>query len=336
MNKMENEKLGQYFTQQPNQQEDNKIGVDPEMVAQAQKVIDQINLLRQMEEIDSHKALQQVKIRIGRNRKVSFISLMQKAAAVLLIPLLAFALWQTFRLNNIEENITLNEIATPPTLRSVFTLPDGTQVWLNGGTSLKYPVRFSGKERLVELDGEAFFKVSSQKDKPFVVKSGDYLIEAVGTEFNSKAFSSEQKIETVLTEGKINIVLESPQGRKTMASLEPNQMVTYYRSDKKIIRRKADTTKHLSWMKGKIIFRNDHIDEVLNRLEHWYNIEFVIDSKVDLDYAFTGSFESEELKQLLRYIELTTPVTFSYSGTVQSSDNQYAKTKIEIKPKQKK
>ncbi len=332
---MENEKLGQYFTQQPRQQDDNNIGVDPEMVAQAQKVIDQINLLRQMEEIDSDKALQQVKIRIGRNRKVSFISLMQKAA-VLLIPLLAFALWQTFRLSNIEENITLNEIVTPPTLRSVFTLPDGTQVWLNGGTSLKYPVRFSGKERLVELDGEAYFKVSSQKNNPFVVKSGDFLIEAVGTEFNSKAFSNEQKIETVLSEGKINILLETQQGRKTMASLEPNQMVTYYRSDKKVIRKKADPTKYLGWINGKIIFRNDHIDEVLNRLEHWYNIEFVVDPRVDLDYAFTGSFESEELKQLLRYIELTTPVTFSYSGTVQSSDHHYEKTKIEIKPKQKK
>jgi len=333
---MENERLGQYFTRQNSEQDNMGSGMDPELVAQTQKVIDQIELLRQMEAIDSHKALQQVKIRIGRNGKKRLFSLMQKAAAILLVPLLAFALWQTFRINNIVENITLNEIATPPTLRSVFTLPDGTQVWLNGGTTLKYPVRFSGKERLVELDGEAYFKVAPQKNKPFLVKSGEFMVEAVGTEFNSKAFSNEQKIETILSEGKINILLETPQGRKTLASLEPNQMVTYYRTDKKIIRKRADTSKYLGWMKGKIIFRNDHIDEVLNRLEHWYNIEFVVDPKVDLDYAFTGSFESEELKQLLKYIELTTPVTFVYSGTVQSSDNHYEKTRIEIKPKRKK
>jgi ferric-dicitrate binding protein FerR (iron transport regulator) len=300
----------------------------------ASSEIDQkIDLLKQMEQIDSQKAYQQISKRIEKHhRKISIKLVLVKAAAVVLIPLLAFSVWQGIKLNQLSKTtIVENQITTPATLRSTFLLPDGTKVWLNGTTSLIYPTQFSGNERLVELNGEAFFEVAKNQ-KPFRVKMGNVYVEAVGTAFNCKAFENDQKTEILLTQGKVNLLIGKNNAREQILSLTPNQLATYNKADKKITRKTVDPVKYTAWREGKIIFKNDNLHDVLLHLERWYNVSFEIDVKIKGDYAFTGSFNGEELSQILNYIELTTPVRFEIMKDEIDANQLLMKKKIKIKP----
>ena len=301
--------------------------------AETQKILDSIDELRKMEAIDTRSALIDVKQKINIGRKGQWILVIQRAAAVLLLPLLVFAFWQHQQISNFSEGIVWNSITTPATLRSVFTLPDGSQVWLNGNTTISYPTFFKGKERMVELSGEAYFCVAANKNQPFVVKAGNVLVEAVGTEFNCMAYSDDNKNETLLTEGKVNILLEKENGRKQIATLSPNEMVTYDCSKQQFMVSKVDPAKYIAWKTGQIIFKNDALPEVLQRLERWYNVDFEYDSTLKIDYAFTGSFDGEELTQILNYIELTTPISFTVLKSEKDKKEMYKKIKIEIKAK---
>ena len=292
-----------------------------------------IDLLKQMEQIDSQKAYQLVSKRIEKhNSKISIKLVLSKAAAVVLIPLLAFSVWQGIKLNQLSKtNIVENQITTPATLRSTFLLPDGTKVWLNGTTSIDYPTQFSGNERLVELNGEAFFEVAKSQ-KPFRVKMGNLYVEAVGTAFNCKAYQTDQKTEILLTQGRVNLLIGKNNEREKIFSLTPKQLAIYNKTDKKISRKTVDPLKYTAWLEGKIIFKNDNLHDVLLHLERWYNVSFEIDEKIKGDYAFTGSFNGEELSQILKYIELTTPVRFEIMKDEIDANQLLMKKKIKIKP----
>ena len=329
---MEEEKSGKYSVQGKGMRNKNTVP-DVKTIGDTQKILDSIEMLKKMETIDTQKALVKVKNRLDYSRKGKWIQVVQRAAAILLLPLLTFSIWQYSQINNFNHAIAQNSITTPPTLRSVFTLPDGTKVWLNGNTTITYPTFFKGKERLVELNGEAYFKVAHNKQQPFIVNIGKIFIEAVGTEFNCMAYNDDNKNETLLTEGKVNILLKGMKGRKTVATLSPNEMVVFDNNQQHFNIRKVDPTKYIAWKKGQIIFKNDALSDVFQRLERWYNVEFVYDDNLKKDYAFTGSFEGEELTQILNYIELTTPVRFEVLKSVKDNEELYRKTEIKIKQK---
>jgi len=329
---MEEESLEKYFS--TNSEERLSSGeLDAELIQETQKILDSIDLLKKMEAVDSRIALEKVKSQIGSEKSRKWMTILQRVAAVLVLPLLAFVIWQASQISDFNQSIVQNSITTPPTLRSVFTLPDGTQVWLNGNTTITYPTFFAGKERLIELNGEAYFKVAHNKKQPFVVKTGKMLVQAVGTEFNCLAFGDNNRQETLLTEGKVNILLESGKGREQVASLSPNEMAVFDSEQLKISVQKVDPEKYVAWKNGQIIFKNDALNDVLQRLERWYNVEFIRDTKLKSDYAFTGSFDGEELTQILNYIELTTPINFEVLKIQKDTGEMYQKTKIKIKNK---
>jgi transmembrane sensor len=335
--KMEDEIIGRIFSDQHNCHheliDDDGLPVDVHLLQQTQQVVDRIEQLKQMQAIDSEKALNLVKHRFREKKSKKWMLVFQKAAAVFLLPLLAFALWQTYRNDNRTSLSTMIEISSPATLRSVFTLPDGTKVWLNGGSSLKYPTHFTGPERLVELIGEAYFAVSHNKEVPFLVKNEQLLVKALGTEFNFCAYPNEPRVEAVLTKGKVAIITEQNGIRKELTTLQPNQMIVYEKKINRMYKENVAVEKYTSWREGTIIFKNDHLSDVLVRLGRWYNVEFLIDKNLKSDYSFTGSFRGEELSQILNYIELTTPVQFEILKSEQNADQVYLKTKIRIKAK---
>jgi transmembrane sensor len=330
---MEDELLGKYFTGDSDKSLEFGSEKDAEMIKETQKILESIDLLQRMEVIDSGKALENVKIKIGLRKSRKWMFVMQRAAAILVLPLLSFAIWQAIQISDFNQSIVQNVITTPPTLRSVFTLPDGTKVWMNGNTTITYPTFFKGKDRLVELNGEAFFEVAHNKQKPFIVRSGKMLVEAVGTEFNLLSYPGDDKQETLLTEGKVNILFEKGNERIVLGSLNPNQLAVF-NSEKNCFKiSTVNPEKYTAWKDGQIIFKNDVISDVIKRLERWYNVEFVLDQKLKKDYAFTGSFEGEELTQILNYIELTTPVHFKILKTEKDDNELYSKTKIKIEQK---
>ena len=336
-NKMEDEILGKFFSDHPNDRDvwpdNDHLQVDNEVIQQTQKVADRIELLQQMQAIDSQKALTSVKHRFREKRSRNWMMVFQRAAAVVLLPLLAFTLWQTYRIDSQDSLTTQVELNTPATLRSVFTLPDGTKVWLNGNSTLKYPTQFKGSERLVELSGEAYFEVAHNEQMPFIVKAENLFVHALGTEFNFCAYPNESRIEAVLTKGKVAIESDVNGTRMILTSLKPNQMIVYEKESNKIRKENISTEKYTAWRDGTLVFKNDHMSDVLLRLGRWYNVEFMVDKTIKSDYSFTGSFQGEELSQILNYIELTTPVQFEIQKSEQDSNQIYLKTKIKMKAK---
>ncbi len=267
-----------------------------------------------MESVDSEKALQKVKkrIRLAQSGLNKVFNYWQKIAAVLLIPLLAYNIYHSIATTpqRAAEQLVWSEIKTPVGLRSQFTLPDGTLVEINGATTLRYPMQFAENERRVELDGEAFFTVKTDENTPFVVDCNAISIQAMGTAFNVQNRESTNKVITSLLEGKVNILKESPMGNVELLTMKPGETVKYCIKTNEMKKQNVGIDKYLAWRDGKLIFRNDALSDVLNRLSQWYNVGFRMEGEIEANYSYTGSFQDEELGQILNYIEMTTPLQF--------------------------
>lgn len=306
---------------------------DWQVTAADEKIAESIKMLRQMESVDSERAIKKVKRKIDYKKQKRWTTILYKAAAIFLLPLLSFSVWQALKITSFNQSIVEHKITTPPTLRSVFELPDGTKVWLNGNTTIAYPSFFKGNKRLVKLNGEAYFEVAHDKKKPFLVKSGNILVEAVGTEFNCLTFDQDKRQEILLTEGKVNILSDKGGKNKTITSLKPGEMAVFNKNKETIEVKKVNPEKYIAWKDGIIIFKNDGLHDMLAKLERWYNVEFICDKNIKTDYAFTGTFNGEELSHILKCIEVTTPIKFEILKKQTGQNDMYKKTKIKVKNK---
>lgn len=315
-------------------------GENQKFLEDAKEIQDGIEHLELMKSIDTASALDTVKSKIGQkiNRVKQFFLYAQRVAAILILPLIASTIYM-YMANVAEQEATASlpwvEVSTPVGLRSVFSLPDGSKVWLNSSTTLRYPPNFSKEERLVKLDGEAYFDVTTNPQRPFIVDAGKMQIEAVGTSFNVMAYNEDNLIEAALVEGKVNILREVKGKRHKVTDLLPGQLAVFQKAENKIKRSQRDLDKHIAWREGKIVFKNDPLDDMLRKLSHWYNVDFEIDPKMKRDYAYTGSFVGEDLYQILKYIELTTPIQFKVSKPEQGVDTVFKKRVIFVKQKKR-
>jgi len=168
----------------------------------SQKTWDAINQLRNMQKYNAEKALEKVNHKIEKPRSIKLFVLFQKVAAVLILPLIIATLYfanKSFLPATSE--IAWNTIETPAGIRSEFTLPDGSKVFLNSNTSLSYLVAFNSEKRNVTLEGEAYFEVIENKKQPFIVNAGKILVEVTGTAFKASNYATEGLPEIVLASG---------------------------------------------------------------------------------------------------------------------------------------
>lgn len=198
------------------------------------------------------------------------------------------------------------------------TLSDGTKVWLNSASILRYPAVFSGPERIVELEGEAFFDVASQthqksgtprKRVPFIVKSRHQTVEVLGTQFNISSYPDEAEVRTTLVEGSVVVV-----NALTNAStrLQPG-MQSIINGTKSAIRQ-VDTESYVAWKDGYFAFPDAHITHVMRTIARWYDIEVEYEGDMTNKY-FGGTLSRfEDFETLLKTIELTGSVRFKIEG----------------------
>lgn len=223
-----------------------------------------------------------------------------RAAAVLFIPLLLFSVWTLSNRNNTgaDNFITLE---TPLGSKLKTSLPDGTEVWQNGGSTLKYPARFNSKQREVTLVGEAYFHVKSDKKHPFLVKTAEGTVTVTGTRFNVSSYPDDANYSVVLEEGHVSF---QAQNSDATVELKPSEQVLLNKQTGKLEKMTIDTEKYTSWTSGKLIFRNDALDNVVARLNRWYNADVkIIDPNHELDdYTFTMTVKQETIEQVLQYI----------------------------------
>ena len=222
------------------------------------------------------------------------------AAAVLLIGLVIGSVF--YVQSQIPEIITQN-INTPYGGKTQFTLPDGSRVWLNSGTTFSYPDRFED-DRVVELEGEAYFEVEKQTE-PFIVKTSFGEVEVLGTSFNVKAYKSEAFV-TTLESGSVSYT--NPAGKK--AILSPGSQVVY--NSNSFFTQRVDTEIFTSWKEGKLIFRNEPLQNMITRLERWYNVDIVLEDKRIKNLKYTGTIEMESFSEVLELIKVTTPIDYSF------------------------
>lgn len=194
-------------------------------------------------------------------------------------------------------------LSTPLGGQYQVALPDGSRVWLNAGSSLTYPIRFSGKERRVELAGEAYFEIAKDSGKPFYIVSNGQEVQVLGTRFNVEAYPEESGIRTTLVDGSIKISLAQPDARPSDHSivLKPGQQSTVRKGD--ITVDEVDPESAIAWKNGLFVF-NDNLHHTLAQIGRWYDVEIEYQDAVDENLALIGKVSRNiKLSSLLHYME---------------------------------
>ncbi len=206
-----------------------------------------------------------------------------------------------------SEALIYNELVIPRGGRYQLKLPDGTQVWLNANSSLKFPVAFTDSTRQVFLQGEAFFDVA-HNGKPFLVSAEDMNIRVLGTSFNVSAYADESYSAATLVEGSIK--LSTPEMETEMV---PDERATVLRSATSIEVETVNTSQYTSWVNGKIEFENERLEDVMRRLARLYDFQYSFQNEGAKSYHFSARIDnSQPISSILNMLELTTKVKFDF------------------------
>jgi len=272
------------------------------------------------------------------------VAKLYRYAAVIIIPLFITAGFFGFYFRNItagDSAVTYTVVYSHGGQKTEVTLPDKSKVWLNANSSLTYASNFDKKHRSVFLSGEAFFDVTHDPDNLFVVNTPTALkVNVYGTTFNVKAYADEDVIETTLVKGKITIGGIAVKGSQSEEiEIEPNQTFKYYKSRTELaantentepkgepsiksrnntrdvpavkIEPKVDVAPIVAWKEGRLMFHNETFESLAIKLERWYNVEINFEDPEIKSIRFSGTFEKENINQVLNYMQITAPIDYS-------------------------
>lgn len=248
----------------------------------------------------TEKSFREIEKRLGfSERKRIHFSFRKwgQVAAVLLVPLLSVWIsWQYVRNHTVEE-LALVECFVPSGETRTIVLPDQSEVTVNSGSTLFYPATFKGKIRSIYLSGEAKFTVSPDKKKPFIVKTNDMSVEALGTVFNVSSYPDNDKTIASLSEGKIRVDINTSH---ESFILDPQEQIVYDRNTGLSKRRKARLDYVLAWEKGQMVFQSASLYSVINEIERRYKVTVYLNSRDLSDERLTVKFlHNETLEEVL-------------------------------------
>ncbi|MGM0376753.1 MAG: FecR family protein [Bacteroidota bacterium] len=279
------------------------------------KKLEAAKLIVQTSSVEIDKAYQSVSSKINQeNNTNSIFTVLTRIAAVLAIPLLAFTIWTLFIQENkkkpvemAQNKITWQEIQSPMGMRSYVVLPDGSNLWLNAGSEVKYSIPFTRENREVGLAGEAFFDVAQNEQSPFVVKTGDAEVEALGTQFNVNAYPETEQIQVALKEGKVKFRFAGDEERMKFCELNPNDFLEFNKTDKTVTSENTNIEKYIAWHQNVMILDDMPMTELASLLEQWYGVKVNIASEEVKRYKFTTTFDNESLHRVLELLEISSP-----------------------------
>jgi transmembrane sensor len=204
---------------------------------------------------------------------------------------------------DLGKNLAFNKIETPVGGQFQVQLPDGSTVWLNSASSLRYPVRFGGSERQVEINGEAYFEVSRNPSKPFRVVSNRQTVEVLGTSFNIMAYNDEFSTNTTLIEGSVKVI-----GTAKSEIISPGEQTLVKGGD--ITVRNADIDEAMAWKNGYFIFKGENIGSIMRKISRWYDVKVDFQG-VDQGKVFGGKISrSRKVSEVLKMLESTGSIHF--------------------------
>lgn len=202
--------------------------------------------------------------------------------------------------------VEYNTMEVPRGGEYVLELCDGTRVWLNSQTRLVYPTCFVGSERVIELDGEAYFQVARDTATPFVVRAGKNAVRVYGTSFNVSAYREDGNMITTLETGSVGLWVGEKEYR-----LVPGDQADVTVATGTVVKHKVNADAYCSWRNGTFIFEEERLESILNRLSRWYNVDIFYQNACIKDLHFTGDLgRYEDFMEVLKLIGLTTNVEF--------------------------
>jgi len=290
--------------------------------------------------IDVDKAFNMINKRvIFKSSATNFWHYWKKIAAVLLIPLiLGNLIYFSFRSSNYStaQEPVYNEIFAFFGTRSALKLSDGTSVWLNSGSSIKYPDRFVGNNRTVFLKGEAYFEVESDLKKPFIVETSSLSVKATGTKFNVSGYTSTEEAEVTLVSGKVEVSLTDDKKNIKSTTLDINQHFSFNKINRTTSISNVDTYKYIAWKDGKLVFRNEPLSNVVKKIGQVYNIDIEIKGEEIQNYCFRATFQDESLTEILKLLKISSPIDYIEVKRDPLPDGSFPRKKVIIFPAKQK
>ena len=304
-------------SEEENQQLQKWIEQSPENKKQlfAEKDIwDTIGFHSNQKKYETSEELELLRKRISTNSSPKRIKLNRilQIAAILLI---TFGLgWSsqfiTFSGDRQPEAVSMQEIFVPKGQVNQVFLADGTRIWINSETRLIVPSVFDKNERVVKLNGEAFFEVAKDKKRPFRVEVNGQQIEVLGTSFNVRAYTNSNKIETTLATGQIKLHT----GRQT-AILNPGEQSLFEKDDNKLVISKVDPITYSSWKDGRFRFQNENLIEVFKVVERWYDVEISVNENTFKGMHFSGVIKrNKDVMHFLELLNLSVPIHYEINS----------------------
>ncbi len=205
------------------------------------------------------------------------------------------------------DTVVFNQLIVPRGGLYLLVLADGTRVWMNSDSHLKYPVMFAGGKREVILSGEAYFDVVKDKSAPFIVRTESGNIEVLGTEFNIKCYSDETALVTTLVNGKVKF----DDGINPSVILKPEEQLIFEKENSQSIVRKVNVNHYISWKDNRLSFQGETLDMIMKTLSRWYNVEVVFEDSTLKALEFSGNLDRfTDIQEFLSLFELGVNVKF--------------------------
>ena len=253
------------------------------------------------------------KIRLETTREKSYLSVnwrkaMQWAAIFLLPVLSAFTVY--YFTQRPQRNLQPTVITAQKGEKAEVVLPDGSNVWINSGSTLTYDRHFNGKERSVYLQGEAYFEVTENKKRPFIVHTKHITVQARGTSFNVRSYETDSLASAVLLEGKVKV---SASGHETILSV--NERATFDKRKQTLLADRVEALNFIEWKNGNIYFSNQTYDEIARALSRIYNVEIQFASEQLRPMRFSGTLGSSGIKNALDILSMTSPMYYEMKDT---------------------
>ncbi|HKJ43629.1 MAG TPA: FecR domain-containing protein, partial [Sunxiuqinia sp.] len=218
------------------------------------------------------------------------------------------------------------EAIVPKGQKSEVVLPDSTHIWLNSGTRLRYPIQYGSGTRDVFLTGEAYFEVTPDKHKPFIVHAAQVNVKVLGTKFNVRAYSDDKDIETALLSGKVNLFVNHDSDNSKKLVMKPGDLIDYTKSNHIIQKTGFDADEVIGWKNNRLVFRDDTFNNLVKKIERWYNVQIIYDKSRFQKQRLTVELrEGESIERLFQIIEKAINV-----------DYRIEKQKIYVSPKKMK
>lgn len=280
--------------------------------------------------IDTTRNWKQISRRITLHTyKDNLWRFVRNTAAILLLPVMitTFVMYKTLK---DEGNISSEqvELTSAYGLVSKATLPDGSDVWLNSGSTITYPLSFAGETRQVFLNGEAYFKVKADPSNRFeVLTANGVVVSAYGTEFNVCAYNEDPTIEATLASGNIEISTTGSLSAKTVLK---GQQAVFIKENNLLEIKDINLAVKTSWKDGKMVFRRANMTEIVKRLSRHFNVDIRLEGSELYDYEYSATFTTETLNEVLSLLEKSAPIKCKCIEPEQSDDYSYTKRTVLI------